>query len=183
MFRSEREKTEYFNAIFKKYYNNVVYFLLHYVDSYEEAQDVASETFSQMWQNLEHYQDSIFPRLIVIARNKCLNYLRKEKHKREHLQYELSMKNEINYQSLNNSAIEGLLEKDTRATMLKVLDTMPEKTKEAFILSRFQNKTYAEIAQMQNVSEKNIEYRISSALKILKRVMIGVFILWTSLNC
>ena len=55
---------------------------------------------------------------------------------------------------------------------------MPPKTKEAFMLNRFRNKTYSEIAQIQNVSEKNIEYRISSALKILRKAM-GLLTFWT----
>ena len=59
---------------------------------------------------------------------------------------------------------------------------MPPKTKDAFILSRFKHKTYSEIAQIQNVSEKNIEYRISEALKILRKAM-GLFSLMVIINC
>ena len=52
--------------------------------------------------------------------------------------------------------------------MYKSLENMPEKTREAFVLNRFNNMSYKQIAELHGVSEKNIEYRIKRALRQLR---------------
>ena len=179
VFHSEEEKIELFRVVFRKYYNNVVYYALHYLDTYEEAQDVANDVFTSLWQHLDEYQDNILPSVMAMARNRCINILKREKYKRQHNKYVArSRKFDINFTSLADSSIEELFEKDAMKVLMETLEKMPPKTKEAFMLSRFRNKTYSEIAQIQNVSEKNIEYRISSALKILRKAM-GLLTFWT----
>jgi len=183
VFYSEDEKKDFFSAVFRKYYNNVIYYALHYVDTYEEAQDVAHDVFTSLWQTLDEYNENIFPCIMTMTKNRCLNVLRKEKYKRMHCEYlTMSKRLNINFTSLANSSIDDLLEKDAMKILMQTLEKMPPKTKDAFILSRFKHKTYSEIAQIQNVSEKNIEYRISEALKILRKAM-GLFSLMVIINC
>ena len=184
MFHSEKEKEEIFNAIFHKYYNNVIYYALHYLDTYEEAQDVAHDVFASLWQRLDQYEDNAFPVLITMAKNKCLNILRKEKYKREHSQYvERSRRLELRLESLENSSLELLLRNDAMKVVMETLEKMPPKTKEAFILSRFNHKTYSEIASMQEISEKTVEYRISCALRLLRQAMgLLVCVPWFIIN-
>jgi RNA polymerase sigma-70 factor (ECF subfamily) len=117
-----------------------------------------------------------------MAKNKCLNVLRKEKHKREHSQYvEQRRRLEIRLESLENSSLENLLHNDTMKVVMQTLEKMPPKTKEAFMLSRFSHKTYSEIASMQDISEKTVEYRISCALRLLRQAM-GLLTIWLIVN-
>ena len=52
---------------------------------------------------------------------------------------------------------------------LKVaLEELPASYREAFIMSRFKNMSYKEIAEQLNVSPKTVDYRIQQALKILR---------------
>ena len=182
MFNSEKEREEVFNAIFRKYYNNVIYYALHYVETYEEAQDVAHDVFASLWQRLDMYEENAFPVLITMAKNKCLNVLRKEKHKREYSQsVERSRRLDIRLESLENSSLENLLHNDTMKVVMQTLEKMPPKTKEAFMLSRFSHKTYSEIASLQDISEKTVEYRISCALRLLRQAM-GLLTVWFIVN-
>lgn len=50
----------------------------------------------------------------------------------------------------------------------EAVDRLPEKFKEAFVLHRFKDCSYKEIAQQLNISPKTVDYRIQQALKILK---------------
>lgn len=45
---------------------------------------------------------------------------------------------------------------------------LPESYREAFVLNRFKEMTYKEIAAIMDVSVKTIDYRIQQALKILR---------------
>lgn len=64
---------------------------------------------------------------------------------------------------LADCQIENLLE------MIQIaINKLPEKYKEAFVLHRFHDCTYQEIAEKLNISPKTVDYRIRQALKILR---------------
>ena len=50
----------------------------------------------------------------------------------------------------------------------EALAMMSDKTRRIFIMSRYENKTYPEIAAHFSLSVKSVEFHISKALKILK---------------
>jgi RNA polymerase sigma-70 factor (ECF subfamily) len=48
------------------------------------------------------------------------------------------------------------------------LESLPEKTQTVFALSRYEEKTIAQIAKQLNFSEKGVEYHLTKALKHLR---------------
>lgn len=50
----------------------------------------------------------------------------------------------------------------------QAVNELPESYKEAFIMNRFQNLSYKEVAEILNVSPKTVDYRIQQSLKILR---------------
>jgi RNA polymerase sigma-70 factor (ECF subfamily) len=50
----------------------------------------------------------------------------------------------------------------------KTLEAMPRKTRRVFIMSRFENKSYNEIAEELNLTRKGVEFHISKTLKVLR---------------
>lgn len=137
----------------------------------ERAKGVAQEVFATVWENIEKLEEEVLPFLFVLTKRRCLNDLRKTKYKEEHKNHltPSPVDREIGYIALKDSCIESLLESEMQKRFQQTLDQMPVKTREAFCLNRFQEKTYGEIADMQGVSVKNIEYRIMSALRILRK--------------
>ena len=55
---------------------------------------------------------------------------------------------------------EGLLE--------KAIGRLPPKCREVFVLSRFSNMTYKQIAASLNISVKTVENQLGKALKIMR---------------
>lgn len=162
-----------FRAIFKQHYSKIVYYAMSFLHDQEKAKGIAQEVFASVWENMDKLDDEVLPYLFVLAKRKSLNALRKEKYRTEHKNYVIgnSIDREIDYVSLQDSCIEYLLESEVSKRFQQTLETMPEKTKEAFCLNRFKNLTYNEIADIQGVTSKNIEYRIMSALRILRKNM------------
>ncbi len=161
-----------FEQIFELYYNNVIHYAFYYLNDYEKARDVAQDVFFAVWKNIDEVEQVTFSWILTIAKNKCLNVLRSESHHLKYTTTTLSQqkKREINLYTLENSQVESLMEtSEISRIMCQALDKMPQKTKEAFLLNRFENKSYTEIAEIQQVSRKNIEYRIMYALKILRK--------------
>ncbi len=50
----------------------------------------------------------------------------------------------------------------------KAIESLPESYRTAFVMHRFQGKSYKEIAEVSHVSPKTIDYRIQQSLKILR---------------
>lgn len=61
-----------------------------------------------------------------------------------------------------------LLQAEIIDLLKQALDDMPEKTRKVFMLSRYENKTYKEIAAMLNITPKGVDFHISKALKCLR---------------
>lgn len=51
----------------------------------------------------------------------------------------------------------------------EAINTLPSSYREAFIMHRFQGKSYKDIADILNVSPKTVDYRIQQALKLLRK--------------
>ncbi len=68
-----------------------------------------------------------------------------------------------------NSTSNWLDEKELRIQLEKGINKLPEKCRIVFLLSRDENKTYAEIAAQLNISQKTVEAHISKALSTLRQ--------------
>ncbi len=67
----------------------------------------------------------------------------------------------------NNYTYEAAF-KELQETIDKAIEELPDKTKEVFIKSRFENKNNKEIAMEMEFSVKSVEAHMTKALKILK---------------
>jgi RNA polymerase sigma-70 factor (ECF subfamily) len=57
---------------------------------------------------------------------------------------------------------------DLVARLEKALDSLPETYRQAFVMHRFNNKSYKDIASEMGISQKTVEYRISQAIRQLR---------------
>ena len=72
-----------------------------------------------------------------------------------------------------------LMNSEVEALMKESMEKMSPSIKETFLLCRFKEKKYEEVAKIQNVSVKTIEYRIMCALRILRKDLkdfLGLFL-------
>ena len=65
--------------------------------------------------------------------------------------------------------IDSLEFKDLTNKIDLIIDSLPEKCRQIFVLSRFEQMTYKEISVQLNIAPKTVENQISRALKVLKR--------------
>jgi RNA polymerase sigma-70 factor (ECF subfamily) len=54
-------------------------------------------------------------------------------------------------------------------TITRIINDLPQKCREIFLLSRFEGKTNQEIADTLQLSVRTIEHQISKALKVLRK--------------
>lgn len=151
-------------AIFRAHYvfvSNAVYRIL---PDKQLAEDLAQDVFFELWKKREAFSitTSLKAYLKKAAVNKTLNYLRDKK---------------INFESDemlpnlagNASGANELMEiQELQQRINFLVDQLPERCRIVFILSRFEEMSYQEIADELDISTKTVENQISKALKFLK---------------
>lgn len=161
-----------FNEIYTSYYKKSFFFAKSYVHDDLAAEDIASDSLIKLWEKLKTEKiDYIEPLLLTILKNKALDYLKHEEVKRTAFesmvdwhQQELS----IRISTLESCDPNEIFSDEVESIIRKTLKLIPEQTQRIFLLSRFENKSNKEIAELMGISVKGVEYHISKALKALR---------------
>lgn len=171
---AESSELKTFNKLYTEYRTRFVRFANTYVRDGSIAEDIATEAFMVYWENrVGLNSDSNIPAYILtVVKNKCLNYLEhmKVQHRtldniQEHARWELN----IRITTLTACNPEELFSADVQKIIDNTLNSLPPKTLEVFKLSRYQNKSNKEIAEMLNISTKGVEFHITKALGELRK--------------
>jgi len=164
-------KHDIFSKIYTDYSSKVKYFAYSYLKDMQAAESITHDVFLALWKKWEQIDinQNIVSYLMVSAKNACLNYIRKERHLSDFKDYTQKFnKTTINYAALADESSTALYSKEIESTIVKALDEMPGNLRSTFVLSRFKQMKYDEIAQFQGISVKTVEFRISRVLKLLR---------------
>lgn len=162
-----------FNKLFADYHGLFVRFANTYIQDNATAEDIVVEGIMYYWENRHTLaSDSNIPAYILeTIKHKCLNYLRHlrvredvEQRIREH---QLRVNN-LRIATLESCDPQEIFSTEAQRLVDEALAMMSDKTRQIFIMSRYENKTYPEIAAHFSLSVKSVEFHISKALKILK---------------
>ena len=161
-----------FDTIYSEYYQRCFLFAKSYLHDEALSKDVASEAMITLWTMMKTEEvKNIKSFLMTVVKNHSLNHLRNEQLRMEVREsilnddlYEL----EFRIASLESSDPNKLFSKEITAIVRNTLNELPEKTRKAFIMSRYQNKSVKEIAEALDITVKGADYHISKALKALR---------------
>jgi len=159
-----------FDEIYTSFSHKVQFYANSYLHDFEAAKCVTQEVFVYIWENKDiiDFERDPFPYILVLTRNRCLNILRRNKVERRFQEFSLSKdKESLNYLTLLDSS-EKLYSKDVENILNEAMGKMSDNVRTTFYLNRFENMKYKEIAIKQGISVKTVEFRIMSALKILR---------------
>lgn len=135
---------------------------MKYVRDLDEAKSLVHEVFLTIWEKMDTLPEDVNYRsyLYTAVRNRCLNHIRDRK--------KTVMFENVAEQALpveNNSAMEtGELEREIELA----INSLPEKCREVFELSRFGGLKYGQIAEKMGISVKTVEAQMSKALAVLR---------------
>jgi len=161
-----------FNDIYASYYKKSFLFAKSYVHDDLAAEDIASESLIKLWERMKTEEIGYVEYLLLaILKNKALDYLKHEEVKRAALESMADWQNQE--LSMRISALEAcnpdeIFSKEVERIVHDTLNLLSDQTRQAFVLSRFDNKSNKEIAEQMGLSVKGVEYHISKALKVLR---------------
>jgi RNA polymerase sigma-70 factor (ECF subfamily) len=176
MLRFKDGDTEAFEQLFARHTRAVVNFAYRFVRNRGMAEELAQEIFLKVYEAAAGYQvqAKFTTWLYRIATNVCLNEIRKP-HVRAALKNEENNGDAplcVNSQTGNvpdSSAFPDLLlERQAISNALRhSLGQLPEKQRAAFILNKYQELSYGEVAEIMKISEKAVKSLIHRAKETL----------------
>jgi len=158
-----------FEEIYNEFFGVHYHLCLQYIHNEKAAEEIVQDTFLKLWEIRNTLNDQINIRnfLYTITKNNCLNYLRNQKISMKHIENMKYMEMQFNYEALEKLGNYIQFE-ELRSKIEEAIAQLPEELVETFQLSRFEELSYKEIAEKQNISIKTVEARISKALRILR---------------
>lgn len=157
--------TDALKSIFDLFSEKLFYHALKFVYSTEVAEEVVQDVFIAIWEKREalDIQHSLESYLYNSVRNRAISYLRKKVAAVE--MQDLSHAENISESSANEISVEF---KELNNTVQEVINSLPERCKLIFNLSRNSGLTYKQIAEELNISPESVKTQIGIALKKLK---------------
>lgn len=166
----KESNTKVFDDIFRKYYPILCAYGRRFVDI-EDAKEIAEDALLLIWEQRQflEIQSSLGAYLIKIVYYKAINRIKRNDLKNiadtrfyNDMLEIMSDQNFIGFEELTQN-------------VRQAIKNLPETYRQAFIMHRFQNKTYKDIALELGVSPKTVDYRIQQSIKILKETLKDYF--------
>jgi RNA polymerase sigma-70 factor, ECF subfamily len=154
-----------FEMLFRTYYSPLCNYAYSFLNDRDEAEEVVQSAFINVWDKREviEIQTSMKSYLYRMVRNSCLNVIKHEKVKKQHVAHEMAG-GEPMHEGVSQSVISSELEQK----IYEAMKALPEQCRLVFQLSRFEELKYAEIASQLDISVKTVENQMGKALKIMR---------------
>lgn len=171
-----------FAEIVGRYRNPITNYLYRFLNDYEEAVDLAQETFIRVYFAIERYHtDYAFSTYIYrIATNLAISEIRRRK-RRQILsltglfQAEGDEMTEFQVPDSRRLQDETMVEDERTAVIAKAIATLPPKYRVPIVLRDIEGKSYDEIADILNLGLGTTKSRISRARGLLKEKLKNYF--------
>jgi len=145
-----------------KYYNELLYFAQKLIGNKDEARDIIQETYSRaiaIKERIDIANERAY--LYKIAKNLAIKEsIEKQKHE------QVAFEEQIHFQSSEHPE-ELLIQEEQEAAFMRIVNDLPQRAKEAFILHTVDGYTRKEIALMMAITPNAVE-------KLIKRATIAI---------
>lgn len=152
---------------FQAYFERLCRYAFTILRDEDEAKDAVQAIFLKLWEKNEDLDDnqSIKTYLYTSVHNYCLNIKRHQKVKERH---QATIREPI-YEMEDSM----LRKENHRQVMASLENLLPPRCRRIFVMSRLDEKKYAEIAAELGISIKTVEVQMGKALKILRNKFFG----------
>ena len=162
--RIKRSDSEAFRELFEIYRLDIFNFLHFKLGNIEAAEDFLQDVFIKIWERRFQLREdtSIKSFLFTIARHAVFNYLR---HNKIVLKFQVEQRSKISAEQSEYLEFERI---EFQNILMDAIAKLPEKSRVTFMMNRFEELTYNEIAERLSISIKTVESRMGRALKLLR---------------
>ena len=157
-----------FEKLFKEHFVSITIYSRKIVQDTDTAKDLAHRCFVKVWEKRDTLPDdsNLKALLYRIARNLSINYVRDQK--------KFTTDESLPFcESENSQADNDIVASELEAAIVDTIKHMPDKSREVFILSRYEKLSNLKISEKLGISIKTVEAHITSSLKMLRKKIFG----------
>ena len=163
------------DAAYKYLYDQHYQILCHVAAQYVKddflAETIVGDVIFHLWEVRDTIEidTSVRSYLMTCVRNRCIDYLKSQYHKREVAQSNTGLRDfpVLQYVKDDDYPLGKLLEKELEDEIMNAINRLPDECRRVFNMSRFENRKYEEIAQELKISVNTVKYHIKHALALL----------------
>lgn len=163
---SDTHYEKLFHTLFTAHFMPLAGYANKLVQDYDLAKDIVHNVFTTLWENREDtdFESPVKPYLYRSVHNRCLNALRDRKRTTAPTDFLLLPDSDPDQELMNSTELESHIH--------RILESLPEKCREVFRLSRFEELKYSEIAERLGISVKTVEAQMSKAIRIFREQLV-----------
>lgn len=159
----QRGDKKAYGTLFRRYYPMLCTYANRFVKQ-EDAEEIVQDVMLWLWENreIQTFNTSFSQYLFKTVYHRSINQLT---HQQSQLraetrfyEYMLEMLQDTDYYQME----------ELKKHISQAIHDLPGSYREAFVMHRFENKSYKEIAEILQVSTQTVNYRIQQALKQLR---------------
>ena len=167
----KRGEKKAFEKVYLEFFDVLYHLSLQYLEREDLAEESVQDSFMKLWEVRKTLNDNtnIKNFLYTITKNNCLNHLRNEKTVLKYQQNLKYLEMQFNYEALEKMGDQILQFDELQKKIEEGIDKLPEEVKKVFVMNRFEDLKYREIAEKLEISPKTVEARISKALVSLRK--------------
>ncbi|MFP4369803.1 MAG: RNA polymerase sigma factor [Candidatus Kapaibacterium sp.] len=152
---------EAFAELYTRHSPRIYAYCRRFLNDRAEAQDVFQDTFIKFYKSADKSREmtNVSAYILRIARNLCVNALKKDK-------------NKVTYEDYMGGVDDDSHEKDELLKLIRrSLELLPDDYREAFIMREYQGLSYNEIAVETGISLSAVKVRIYRARQKIREVL------------
>lgn len=170
----------FFKTLINKYQSLVLNTCFHFTHNKNDAEDITQEVFIKVYKSIKKfgYQSKLSTWLYRIAVNKSLNYIRDNKKRKKIISIENIFNKNTKYEQQIEEPILIMddefdsIKAQRLNTLRNSIQLLSENQKTAFILHKYEEVPYKEIALIMNISLASVEGLIHRAkINIQKNIL------------
>ena len=155
---------EAFKLLIVHFGNLLHYFAYNIIGSKQEAEEIVSDVFIKVWQQRQHLPgtDNLKYYLFKAVKNTALNYLKKNNRQADcYSQWEILVNKEV------ETPEDIVIGKEQLDLAKQAIDALPPRCREIFILVKQESFSYAEVAELLDISVATVNVQMTIAVKKL----------------
>jgi len=165
--------------LFDEYFHQLVLSSFRYVKDYSQSEDIVQDVFVKIWHNFDELKSigNMKAYLFKAVKNSSLNYLRHQKTRST-----IPLNPDDIHAVQVKSAEDSHMDEETLNKIHSAINNLPDHWREVFVMSKYDQLKYHEIATKLNISQKTVEKYISKSLKVLRHqlndlLLIGIIVI------
>ncbi|MGV8137267.1 MAG: RNA polymerase sigma factor [Mangrovibacterium sp.] len=155
-----------FDAIYGRYCRRLYEFVIRYVKTEADAEEIVQEVFIKIWEHRDRIDvySSFESFVFTISYNSAISLLRKKVHENKYFEYLKSLQNVDQVYELTDE----IYFRELTSRMQLLLKELTPRQREIFQLSREEGLTHNEIAKRLGISVNTVKNHMVTVLGFLK---------------